>query len=153
MASQRTTRRDFLLRSSAAVFSVWLSPPFRKVLAAQDHGTSTLQVETQATFEFEFFTPEQAADIEAIAAQIIPSDETPGAREARVVVFIDRALATAAPEWLRQLTLGGLEALQTKTRELFPEATRYVDLDSARQAEVLDRDRPSPRVPHPRLVP
>ena len=35
-----------------------------------------------------------AAEIEAIAARIIPSDATPGAREAGVVYFIDRALST-----------------------------------------------------------
>jgi gluconate 2-dehydrogenase gamma chain len=32
--------------------------------------------------------------VDAIAAQIIPSDTTPGAREAGVMYFIDRALAT-----------------------------------------------------------
>lgn len=41
-----------------------------------------------------FFTPAEAADVEAIAAQIIPTDDTPGAREAGSVYFIDRALAT-----------------------------------------------------------
>jgi gluconate 2-dehydrogenase gamma chain len=37
--------------------------------------------------------PAEAAEIEAIAARIIPSDSTPGAREAGVVLFVDRALA------------------------------------------------------------
>ena len=41
-----------------------------------------------------FFTDAQAAEIEAMAAQIIPTDETPGAREARCLYFIDRALTT-----------------------------------------------------------
>ncbi len=36
----------------------------------------------------------EAADIDAISAQIIPSDDTPGAHEAGVVFFIDHALAT-----------------------------------------------------------
>lgn len=36
----------------------------------------------------------EAADVEAITAQIVPTDDTPGAREAGVVHFIDRALAT-----------------------------------------------------------
>src|SRR5262245_60928028 len=34
------------------------------------------------------------ADLEAVTAQIIPTDSTPGAREAGVVQFIDRALAS-----------------------------------------------------------
>jgi hypothetical protein len=49
----------------------------------------------------------EAAQVEAIAAQIIPSGATPGAREARVVLFIDRALATffsaMAPDFRRML--------------------------------------------------
>ena len=37
-----------------------------------------------------------AADIDAACAQIIPTDATPGAREAKVVYFIDTALNTFA---------------------------------------------------------
>jgi gluconate 2-dehydrogenase gamma chain len=44
--------------------------------------------------KFTFFTTADAADVEAVAAQIIPTDDTPGAREAGVIHFIDRALAT-----------------------------------------------------------
>jgi gluconate 2-dehydrogenase gamma chain len=39
-----------------------------------------------------FFTPSEAAEIEAISSLIIPTDDTPGAREAGAVYFIDRAL-------------------------------------------------------------
>ena len=52
-----------------------------------------------------FFTPEQALEVEEMAAQIIPTDETPGAREARVVAFIDRGA-----RHLRARTPGGLYA-------------------------------------------
>jgi hypothetical protein len=41
-----------------------------------------------------FFSASEAADVDAVAAQIIPTDDTPGAREAGVIHFIDRALAT-----------------------------------------------------------
>src|SRR3954469_11282397 len=47
---------------------------------------------------FEFFEPAEARDIEAMAEQIIPRDESPGAREAGVVYFIDRAVANFFPE-------------------------------------------------------
>ena len=42
----------------------------------------------------QYFDPQAAAEIEALAAQIIPSDDGPGAKEAGVIYFIDRALAT-----------------------------------------------------------
>ena len=43
---------------------------------------------------FSVLTPEMASKIEALTSAIIPSDDGPGAREAGVVYFIDRALAT-----------------------------------------------------------
>ena len=42
--------------------------------------------------KLEFFTAAEAREVEAIAAAIIPTDETPGAREAGVIHFIDRAM-------------------------------------------------------------
>ena len=35
---------------------------------------------------------EEAAEFEAIAARILPTDETPGAREAGVIYFMDNVL-------------------------------------------------------------
>jgi gluconate 2-dehydrogenase gamma chain len=76
------------------------------------------------------FTPEQAAEIEAITARIIPTDETPGAKEAGVVFFIDRSLTTFAADQ-KQLFADGLVRLgkdvarkhkgQTKFSALLPE--------------------------------
>ena len=54
--------------------------------------TPPSQAAGEATLSF--LTAAEAADVEAVAAQIIPTDDTPGAREAGVVHFIDRALAT-----------------------------------------------------------
>ena len=41
---------------------------------------------------FEFFTAAEVRELDAIAARIIPTDDTPGAREAGVIHFIDRAM-------------------------------------------------------------
>ena len=65
------------------------------MLAAATHARQAAAQSTGA-YKFEFFTPEEAAEVEAIAARIIPTDETPGAREAGVIYFIDRALVTFA---------------------------------------------------------
>ena len=56
------------------------------------------QAAAQSTgaYKFDFFTPEEAVEVEAIAARIIPTDDTPGAREAGVIYFIDRSLVTFA---------------------------------------------------------
>jgi len=43
---------------------------------------------------YECLTAEQAKLLDVITAHLIPTDDTPGAREAKVVRFIDHALAT-----------------------------------------------------------
>jgi gluconate 2-dehydrogenase gamma chain len=86
--------------------------------------------------ELRFFTPDQAAEVEAMAAQIIPGDDTPGAREAGTVYFIDRALTTFA-SGMQALYLQGLEDLQARTRELVPGAVRFSGLTSSQQIGVL----------------
>src|SRR5262249_1906902 len=45
-----------------------------------------------------YFTPEQAAEIEAVCEQILPSDDTPGAREAGAIFFIDYVVAKYGTE-------------------------------------------------------
>jgi gluconate 2-dehydrogenase gamma chain len=73
-----------------------------------------------------FFTPEQAREVEAIAAQIIPADELgPGAREAGVVTFIDFVLASVERE-KQGVYCDGLKELGA-----------FASLDSARQIEKL----------------
>jgi len=86
--------------------------------------------------KFAFFSPEQAAEVENMAAQILPSDETPGAREAGSVYFIDRALTTFDKD--RQAVYKqGLVSLQTRVSQLFPGATKFSALTSDRQIQVL----------------
>ena len=78
----------------------------------------------------------EAADIEAVAAQIIPTDGFPGAREARVVSFIDRALATffsqLAADYRVQLT-----TFQAGYRNEYPAARSFASLTSEQQIEWL----------------
>jgi len=85
---------------------------------------------------FEFFTLEQAREIEAMTAQIIPSDDAPGAREAHAVYFIDRALVTFERDKQRSYTRG-LEDLHRKTLELFPRVQRFSELGSEDQVRLL----------------
>ena len=44
------------------------------------------------------FTPAQGAEIDAISARIIPTDDAPGAHEAGVLYFIDRTMTTFAKD-------------------------------------------------------
>jgi gluconate 2-dehydrogenase subunit 3-like protein len=55
--------------------------------------TRATAAEAQSSTTWRFFSAGEAATIDALVAQIIPTDETPGAREMGVVRFIDHALA------------------------------------------------------------
>ena len=85
---------------------------------------------------FQFFSPEEAVEIEAVAAQIIPSDDAPGAREARVVYFIDHVLTTFDRD-KQPAYKQGLKDLQHKTLEMFPGANRFSSLTPAQQIQLL----------------
>jgi gluconate 2-dehydrogenase gamma chain len=84
----------------------------------------------------EYLSAADAAEIEAIASAIIPSDETPGAKEAGVMYFIDRALTTFAHDQ-RGLYLSGLAAAQAKRREMFPESASIAALTPAQLSDLV----------------
>jgi gluconate 2-dehydrogenase gamma chain len=83
-----------------------------------------------------FLSAAEAADIEAVAAQIIPTDDTPGARDAGVVYFIDRALAT----FLSQLASdyrAQVAEFRAAFREQHPGVASFASLTSAQQVAYL----------------
>ncbi len=101
-------RRHFLVLSAASVGGVVVYSLDRKVsrLSAQDRspqdqsgkpaksGKSGNAAAQTLRIPLRFFTEAEAAIIAAAASRIFPSDDAgPGAREAGVVIFIDRQLA------------------------------------------------------------
>jgi len=105
--------------------------------------------------KLEFFRREQATEIDAISARIIPTDDLPGAREAGVLYFIDRGLATFSADDQKTYR-EGLPELQARVTEMFPNAATFSSLTPQQQDEVLhslDENAPSPRRPfRPRPV-
>ncbi|MGA2258815.1 MAG: gluconate 2-dehydrogenase subunit 3 family protein [Thermoguttaceae bacterium] len=65
-----------------------------------------------------FFTPDEARLVEAVSDQIIPADKDPGAKDARVVLFIDRQLVGPYAQ-LQAAYRDGLRALQETCRRQF----------------------------------
>ncbi len=128
------SRRDFLSRGSAAVSAVWLSAHWPAIVSAAEYAHQAAK--SSAPPKFQFFTPEQAAEIDAITARIIPSDETPGAREAGVIYFIDRGLATFAVDDQKTYR-EGLPALQARVCELFPNVEKFSSATPEQQDQIL----------------
>src|SRR5207245_1348521 len=76
-------RRKFLLRAGTGLSAAWVTANWPALLSAATHAHNAAKAATPP--KFEFFTPEEAAEVEAITARIVPTDDTPGAREAGVV--------------------------------------------------------------------
>src|ERR1035438_9247708 len=92
--------------------------------------------QSPGTTKLEFFTPDQAKEIDAITSRIIPTDETPGAHEAGVVYFIDRALTTFAID-NQKIYREGLPEMQARTHELFSALDQFSAATPEQQDEVL----------------
>ena len=134
LKEQGSSRRSFLAGSAAGLGSAWVAANWTGILEAQEHAKRAAN--SGSPGKFEFFSPEQATEVESVAAQIIPTDDTPGAREAGAVYFIDRALTTFDRERQAVYT-AGLGDLQAKTRELFPNAAKFSGLSRDQQIQVL----------------
>lgn len=98
----RLTRRTFLRRSSEAAGSSWLAMQWPLILAAANAACGR----RDAGRGFQKLNDDLAAGLEAVAEQIIPTDGTPGAREAGVIWFIDQWLTETAGSLLPALEAG-----------------------------------------------
>ncbi len=133
MGQERISRRQWFLALSSGIVPAYLTSLWPQIAAAQEHAHRAVESGVSA---LQFFDRQSAAEIEALAAQIIPSDETPGAREAGVIYFIDRALATFEED-KRELYRKGLAALQAKRAEMYPGSRDIAGLAPEQQQALL----------------
>jgi hypothetical protein len=127
-------RRRFLLSGLRGVGGAWASLHWPAIMAAAYHPAQMREVIPPT--KLEILTADQAAEIDAAVSRIIPTDDTPGAREAGVIYFIDRALGTFATH-SRGDYEKGLSVLQAKTHELFPNTEKFSQATSDQQDTVL----------------
>jgi gluconate 2-dehydrogenase gamma chain len=134
MDSDDLSRRSLLQAIAVTIGAAALPLGWAELLQAARQAHAAPQSAGDA--KLSFLSAADAADIEAVAAQIIPTDDTPGAREAGVIVFIDRALATflsrLASDYRAQLA-----AFQAAVREQHPGAASFASLTSEQQVEYL----------------
>jgi gluconate 2-dehydrogenase gamma chain len=134
MSTTGKSRRSFVLASVTGLNAAWVAANYPGILAAQEHVRQAVRAGQLPRLAF--FTDAQAAEIGAMAAQIIPTDETPGAREAHCLYFIDQALAIFLKD-SQSACIQGLLELQMKTLALFPKAGKFSALTSEEQIQVL----------------
>ncbi len=91
MPGDKLSRRTFLQGSSAlAIFAL-----AEAASAARDENAA-----------FEILTPYEARELDAIAARILPTTDSPGAREAGVIYFMDKALGSFMSDELGSIRSG-----------------------------------------------
>ena len=112
--------------------AAWVQAQWPAMVSAAQHAHEA--VKTQAGFKM--LTPAEAREVEAISSRIIPTDDMPGAKEAGVVYFIDRALATFASESV-SLYRNGLLELNHATAKMFPGVERFSAASEEQQDELL----------------
>ena len=122
------SRRQFMALAGSAAAGVWLTATRSDILAAGLHAA-------QAT-KFETLTPGDAIEIEAATAQIVPTDATPGAREARVVYFIDKAISTWAKDQRPDVESAARE-LRARAAKAQRGATSFAALPADKQIAIL----------------
>jgi len=128
------SRRNFLLTGTVAVTSAWLAASWPGIAKAAEHAAHVASAIEPATFGY--FSAADAADVQALTAQIIPSGATPGAREAHAVYFIDRALATFFAERAAAFR-AGLEDFQQSFRKAYPASASFAAAQPAEQLAFL----------------
>ena len=143
------SRRAFLRVAGGALGGAWLTLDLSKVAhAAHD---AHLAQEAPGTPTTSFLSQVELADVDAITAQIIPTDETPGAREAGVALFIDRALATffarMAPDFRSQLA-----AFRLRCQAQYPDVRSFAALTHEQQMEFLSQVERTPFFERIRLL-
>ena len=94
MDTEDLSRRSLLQAIAPTIGAAALPFSWAEIAQASQEAHAHAASHAAGEARLSFLSAAEAADVEAVAAQIIPTDDTPGAREAGVVYFIDRALGS-----------------------------------------------------------
>jgi len=125
-----------------------------KALASTLGATALAELGTTAAYAaalpanapYEFLTPDRVRLLDVITSHIVPTDDTPGAREARVVRFIDHAFATFFKDFQKNFsdTLTAFDKFASRFR---PDGAPFLSLSHNEQIALLrDLERLEPDV-------
>jgi hypothetical protein len=137
MATEPTRRR--ILELALASHAAAIAEAQQHAHQAANAGNPDTKAGTQG--KLQSLSAEEAEEVGALASLIIPSGSTPGAREAGVAYFIDRALATFERD-KREAYRQGLHAVKARREELFPGSTSIASLkpgERIRLAEAIEK--------------
>lgn len=134
------TRREALQRAAWLLGGTLSAPTILAVLAgcADDRGERSPG--ESSAWAPRTLTPEQRAMVVAIAEAIIPTTDTPGARDARVDEFVDAMLSDHYPAKDRDRFLAGLARIDARAQREHTKTFNALDAEQ-QSALVADLDR------------
>ncbi len=134
------TRRGFLGRAGSLASAAWMSTTLPAVLATSAHAREA----HRSNAAFEVLTEEEAAMLDAFSSRIIPSgDGLPGAHEAGVVHFMDRAFETFMAPALSEVRTG-IIAFENDVSTVHPDAPSFASLSTEKQIELMSMHEETP---------
>jgi gluconate 2-dehydrogenase gamma chain len=134
-------RREFVEAMAAALAAALGTARWSELSA-----TSAFAAAVPETAPYEFLTAAQARLLDVITSHIVPTDDTPGAREAHVVRFIDHAYATFFSDFRKDFT-DGLDAFGEFVSRFRPDGASFLELSPSEQVSALrDLERLEPDV-------
>lgn len=132
MEQRSLTRREFAVASVSAFGGAWLLMH----LPAAEAVAAWARMAAREGGALQVLTAAEARTLEAVAEQILPADDTPGARDLGVIHFIDRALGSFAA-WMLEPIRAGVADLESAAREAGAPAEGFAALPPERQRELL----------------
>jgi len=134
--SNYPSRRQALFGATLTFAAIWTTLSLPSAATAQTTLSWSPKVLTQA----------QAQVLEVAVELIMPATDTPGAREAGVARFIDRAMGNFYDPGQVKTMRDGLDRMQTDAQAAY--GTSFTALDERRQIELLTRyDAEATRLP------
>lgn len=139
--SEEITRRDaaWLVARAATVagglpfLSDWLEA------AHADHSSAPPEPDRWSAYQPQFFSSADFRSLDAFTSILIPTDSTPGAREAHVVPFIDFVVAAAA-EYAPEVQVDWRHAMAWLASHNFADAPPAEQLALVRAMAAPERD-------------
>ncbi len=133
MQSNNTLSRRRFLQSTGALSGTSLLKIGMPALAMITQAACSAK---QQQAPFTTLNVAEAADLAAIAARIMPTTDTPGAADAGVIYFFDRALGDEMKSDLPAIR-SGLEALNNTVAALHPGKAQFASLSDDDQDRAL----------------
>lgn len=134
--NNKVDRRTVIKGVAVGVGAVSSLPILDNLASAQGHQHQAVAPKVAETIAKApaFFNKHQYATITELASLIIPTDDTPGAREAKVNEYIDLIVGESGLE-VKKTFLEGLAWLDKTSQERHKK--NFVDLSNAQQVDLL----------------